>query len=314
LYFGLIRFAQPRRCVTMDLCCRQLSLGGIRIDALEQRDLIQLVERAKQTKDKLLILNHNLHSLYLHEANAAFRALYKQASYVYIDGLPVVWLGQMAGLPLTKSHRMTFIDSFDSILEDAAERDWRIFYLGSTDAVLAKALKILRERHKKLIISGRNGFLPNCPAEVDAVIAEINRFGADILFVGMGMPTQEMWLIEHRAKLCASAILTSGGTLDYVAGCAYRPPAWAGKLGLYGLFRLFFDPKRLWRRYLIEPIIVAKLLSPRLLRQRLSIQADPQKTYVRRSPVRSILSVVSRQRLAWMRPPGTPVETAPDIG
>jgi N-acetylglucosaminyldiphosphoundecaprenol N-acetyl-beta-D-mannosaminyltransferase len=314
LYFGLIRFVQPRRCVTMDLCSRQLSLGGIRIDALEQRDLIQLVERAKQTKDKLLILNHNLHSLYLHEANAAFRALYKQASYIYIDGLPVVWLGQMAGLPLTTSHRMTFIDCFDNILEDAAERDWRIFYLGSTDAVLAKALKILRERHKKLIISGRNGFLPNCPAEVDAVIAEINRFGADILFVGMGMPTQEMWLIEHRAKLCASAILTSGGTLDYVAGCAYRPPAWAGKLGLYGLFLLFFDPKRLWRRYLIEPIIVAKLLSPRLLRQRLNLHADPQKTYVRRSPIRSILSVVSRQRLAWMRPPGTPVETAPDIG
>ncbi|HET6218445.1 MAG TPA: WecB/TagA/CpsF family glycosyltransferase [Acidobacteriaceae bacterium] len=297
----------------MDLCSRQLSLGGIRIDALEQRDLIQLVERAKQTKDKLLILNHNLHSLYLHEANAAFRALYKQASYVYIDGLPVVWLGQMAGLPLTTSHRMTFIDCFDSILEDAAERDWRIFYLGSTEAVLAKALKILRERHKKLIISGRDGFLPNCPAEVDAVIAEINRFGADILFVGMGMPLQEMWLIEHRAKLCASAILTSGGTLDYIAGCAHRPPAWAGKLGLYGLFRLFFDPKRLWRRYLIEPIIVAKGLSPRLFRQRLNIHVDPQKTYVRQLPVRSILSVVSRLRRAWMRPPGTSVETAPDI-
>jgi N-acetylglucosaminyldiphosphoundecaprenol N-acetyl-beta-D-mannosaminyltransferase len=261
----------------MDLCSRQLSLGGIRIDALEQPDLIQLVERAKRTKDKLLILNHNLHSLYLHEKNAVFRALYKQASYVYIDGLPVVWLGQMAGLPLTTSHRMTFIDCFDSILEDASERNWRIFYLGSTEAVLAKALRMLRERHKKLIISGRNGFLPICPAEVDDVIAEINRFGADILFVGMGMPIQEMWLNEHQAKLCVSAILTSGGTLDYLVGHAHRPPAWAGKLGLYGLFRLLFDPRRLWRRYLIEPIIVAKTLAPRLLRQRLSIHVDPQK-------------------------------------
>jgi N-acetylglucosaminyldiphosphoundecaprenol N-acetyl-beta-D-mannosaminyltransferase len=292
----------------VDLCSRELSLGGIRIDALEPSDLIQIVERAKQTQNKLLILNHNLHSLYLHEANAAFRALYKQASYVYIDGLPVIWLGRMAGLPLTSSHRMTFLDCFDSILADAAERGWRIFYLGSTEAVLTKALKILRERHKKLIISGRNGFLPNRAAEVDAVIAEINGFGTDILFVGLGMPIQEMWLAEHQAKLCASAILTCGGTLDYVAGDAYRPPAWAGKLGLYGVFRLFFDPKRLWRRYLIEPIFLARLLSLRLLRQRLRIHVDRQKTCPRRLPIRSILSVVWRQKFAWMR------STARDIG
>jgi len=101
------------------------------------------------------------------------------------------------------------------------------------------------------------------------VITEINDFKADILFVGMGMPTQERWVAEHLEKMNVSAVLTSGATLDYITGHAYRPPAWAGPLGLYGVFRLFSDPGRLWRRYLLEPVVLIKLLSLRLVRQRI---------------------------------------------
>jgi N-acetylglucosaminyldiphosphoundecaprenol N-acetyl-beta-D-mannosaminyltransferase len=246
-----------------------MSLGGIRIDALQRRDLIQLVDHAKLTCDKLLFFNHNLHSLYLHEVNPAFSALYKQASWVYIDGLPVIWLGRMAGLPLTAANRITLLDSFDIILNEAAQRGWRTFYLGSTEAGLAKALTVLRNRYPKLIISGHNGFFLKEGPDNSRVIAEINRFEADLLFVGMGMPIQETWIVENKEKLSVSAIMTSGGTLDYVIGSVLRPPAWAGRLGLYGVFRLFSEPKRLWRRYLIEPIVLVKVLSLRLMRQRL---------------------------------------------
>jgi glycosyltransferase involved in cell wall biosynthesis len=67
----------------------------------------------------------------------------------------------------------------------------------------------------------------------------------------------------------ASAIFTSGATLDYVTGHAYRPPAWAGSIGLYGIFRLFSDPRRLWRRYLVEPFVLMVHLTLPLIRQRL---------------------------------------------
>jgi N-acetylglucosaminyldiphosphoundecaprenol N-acetyl-beta-D-mannosaminyltransferase len=144
--------------------------------------------------------------------------------------------------------------------------------LGSAPEVLAAGVPELRNRFPKLAIDGHHGFFAKDGNESDDVIAKINDFAPDILFVGMGMPIQEMWLAEHSSKIRASAILTSGATLDYVTGHAYRPPAWAGPLGLYGVFRMFSDPKRLWRRYLVEPIMLTKHLAIPLIRQRMQMK------------------------------------------
>lgn len=253
----------------MDLHSRQFSLAGIRIDALEHGDLIHLVTRAKSTGNNLLVLHHNLHSLHLYCTNADFRAAYSQATWVYIDGMPVVWCSQLAGLPVTRKHRITFLESFDLILDAAEQYGWRVFYLGSAAEELTKGIALLRSRHPRLAIEGHHGFFSKSGGESDEVAAKINEFGADVLFVGMGMPLQETWLAEHSWKIRASAILTSGATLDYVTGHAYRPPAWVGPLGLYGVFRLFADPKRLWRRYLIEPLFLTRDLAIPLLWQRM---------------------------------------------
>lgn len=274
-----------------DLQSRRLSLAGIRIDALERGDLIHLMHRAKATDDNLLILNHNLHSLHLYCTNAKFRQVYSKASWVYIDGMPIVWCSQLAGLPVTRKHRITFLDSFDSVLAEAELHGWRVFYLGSAPEVLTEGIELLRSRHPLLPIAGHHGFFPKNAQENDEVIAKINEFQTDILFVGMGMPIQEMWLAEHYSKIEASAIMTSGATLDYVTGHAYKPPAWVGPLGLYGIFRLFSDPKRLWRRYLIEPIALAKHLALPLVRQRLQKQVSyiedvsPEKSHQEGRPV-----------------------------
>jgi len=253
----------------LDFRAQCFTLAGIRVDALRRRDLIDLVKQAIASKDRLLILNHNLHSLYLYETDPEFAEIYSKASWIYIDGIPVVWLGRLAGLPVTATHRITFLDSFGEMLTEASHSGWRVFYLGSSEGVLNEGLALLRERYPNLTIGGRHGFFRKLGPESDLVITEINDFKADILFVGMGMPTQERWVAEHLEKMNVSAVLTSGATLDYITGHAYRPPAWAGPLGLYGVFRLFSDPGRLWRRYLLEPVVLIKLLSLRLVRQRI---------------------------------------------
>jgi N-acetylglucosaminyldiphosphoundecaprenol N-acetyl-beta-D-mannosaminyltransferase len=242
---------------------QQLSLGGIRLDALEQSDLIRLMQEAPRGDGKLLILHHNLHSLYLYETHEGFRESYRTASCVYIDGLPVVWIARALGLPVNATHRITFLDSFGLILDHAAQCGWRIYYLGSSPEVNRASLPLLRAAHPGLVMSGHHGFLTT-RLQSEAVIEQINAFKPDVLFVGMGMPLQELWLSEHWVKINARAILTSGATLDYVTGHAYRPPRWAGRLGLYGVFRMFSDPRRLWRRYLVEPIFLLMFLFRRL--------------------------------------------------
>jgi N-acetylglucosaminyldiphosphoundecaprenol N-acetyl-beta-D-mannosaminyltransferase len=246
-----------------------LSLCGIRIDALTIQDLLEMLRNAIDAGPRLILLNHNLHSIYLYETIPEFRDAYSLASYVYIDGIPVVWLGQLAGLPVSPSHRITFLDNFESILSEASQPGWRVFYLGSTREVFDEAMAKLRGQFPSLLISGRDGFFDTTGAQNEEVIAEISEYETDILFIGMGMPRQEKWLAENHLRLNVKAILTSGATLDYVVGHAYKPPAWAGPLGLYGVMRLFSDPTRLWRRYLLEPLILFRYLGFRLLRQRL---------------------------------------------
>jgi N-acetylglucosaminyldiphosphoundecaprenol N-acetyl-beta-D-mannosaminyltransferase len=250
---------------------RRPDLCGVRVDALLREHLIDLIEYGAQTRNKLLILNHNLHSLYLYQTDPEFAAAYGLASWVYIDGMPVVWLGNALGLRFTSSHRITFLDCFEDLIERASRRGWRVFYLGSTEHVLTRALHKLRLKYPAVYLDGHNGFFARTREGSEAIIARINEFKPDILFVGMGMPIQEKWLAEHYSRLNAATVLTSGGTLDYVNGDIYRPPAWAGPLGLYGAFRLFSNPRRLWRRYLLEPVILACYIGPKFFRQFLAM-------------------------------------------
>jgi N-acetylglucosaminyldiphosphoundecaprenol N-acetyl-beta-D-mannosaminyltransferase len=249
---------------------RRPSLAGIPIDLLTMTDLLSLLDKARATRDKCLIFHHNLHSLYLYHTVADFTACYSRASHVYIDGIPLVWLGKIAGLPARNEHRITFLDGLRTVLRQAEQSSWRVFYLGSHHEVVTRGLDVIKQEYPQLDISGHHGYFDKDGLQSDEVISRINDFSPDVLFVGFGMPTQERWIAENGSKINASAILTCGASLDYIAGSAYRPPAWVGPLGLYGIFRLASDPKRLWKRYLIEPAILVKHMFFPLMRQRLS--------------------------------------------
>ncbi|MEM7590395.1 MAG: WecB/TagA/CpsF family glycosyltransferase [Cyanobacteria bacterium P01_A01_bin.83] len=87
----------------------------------------------------------------------------------------------------------------------------------------------------------------------------IGNHNLNILMVGMGMPRQEKWILDNIEDIEANIILPSGACADYVADETPTPPRWMGQVGLEWLYRLVIDPKRLWRRYLVEPWFLAKL-------------------------------------------------------
>jgi N-acetylglucosaminyldiphosphoundecaprenol N-acetyl-beta-D-mannosaminyltransferase len=92
-------------------------------------------------------------------------------------------------------------------------------------------------------------FLAMSPEEDADMIEQINQSGARILFVGLGCPKQEIWMAEHRGKVNA-VMLGVGAAFDFHSGIKPQAPAWMQKVGLEWLFRLFIEPRRLWRRYL----------------------------------------------------------------
>jgi len=126
---------------------------------------------------------------------------------------------------------------------------------------LQRGLSLLREQHPQLEIAGHHGYFDKQTESPEnlAVIQVINEFKPNLLFVGMGMPTQEIWILDNFEALDTNVVLHCGALINYLAGAIPTPPRWLGPIGLEWAFRLATEPRRLWRRYLLEPI--ALLLS-----------------------------------------------------
>jgi N-acetylglucosaminyldiphosphoundecaprenol N-acetyl-beta-D-mannosaminyltransferase len=90
------------------------------------------------------------------------------------------------------------------------------------------------------------------------ILTLIKEYQPHILMVGMSMPRQEHWILDNIESISANVILPSGAAIDYIAGAVPTPPRWAGKVGLEWLFRLVAEPRRLWRRYFVEPLFLLK--------------------------------------------------------
>jgi N-acetylglucosaminyldiphosphoundecaprenol N-acetyl-beta-D-mannosaminyltransferase len=204
---------------------------------------------------RLLCGHHNLHSLYLLRHDADVAAFYRRCDDCYVDGMPVRLLLAGFGERTRVDQRFSLMDHFEALLGYAADAGWRVYYLGSAPAVSSAAAERLARDYPALDISLHDGYFDDSAPVLD----EINRQRPDLLLVGMGMPRQEQWLMQHIDALDVGYATHVGATLDYFVGAQAQPPAWLGRLGLAWLYRLLSDPRRLWRRYLLEPW---SLLSP----------------------------------------------------
>jgi N-acetylglucosaminyldiphosphoundecaprenol N-acetyl-beta-D-mannosaminyltransferase len=231
------------------------TLLGVEVNALTIPNLNALIEEAVEYSQRWIIGHHNLHSIYLYHQDSKMREFYAKADYTHVDGMAMVFLGRLFGLPLRREHRVTYADWTIPLIAEAAQKGWRVFYLGSKPGVAEQGTKVLQEKFPSLQIATYHGYFDAHPEsqQNQAVLKTINAYQPHILMVGMSMPKQEHWVLDNLNQLSANAILTSGAAIDYIAGAVPTPPRWAGRWGLEWLFRLIAEPQRLWRRYLVEP-------------------------------------------------------------
>lgn len=157
------------------------------------------------------------------------------------------------GKPLEPEHRVTYVDWVRPLMAEAKRQGWRIFHLGGKPGVAERAAEKLRSEFPGLLLQTHHGYFDMAGKENKDILEKINAFRPHVLMVGMGMPRQEHWVLDNLEHLGVNAILTAGACFDYVAGAIPTPPRWMGRLGLEWAYRLFSEPRRLWRRYLVEP-------------------------------------------------------------
>jgi len=224
-------------------------------------DYLELTRHSIEQSDKTTVLYHNLHSLYSYFTDKSLREHYQNTT-VLVDGMPVVWLMQLFRIPVTREHRITYVDFIMPLMETARDNNWTVFHVGQQSDVQQKALDIIREKVPGIHISGHDGYFNQEAqhAESLAVIDQINAQKSDIVLVGFGAPKQEAWLHAHRDQIDASIVFTCGACMEYVAGAVKTPPRWMGRMGLEWSFRLLENPRRFAFRYLAEPVLLGFIL------------------------------------------------------
>jgi exopolysaccharide biosynthesis WecB/TagA/CpsF family protein len=213
----------------------------------------------------------NAHSINTFNRNAQFANDLSRFHCIFADGIGLRLAGRAAGLELQDNVNGT--DLFPRLCAAAATENVGIYLLGAAPGVAAAAARNMKDAHPDLRICGTApGFFENSEDE-DRAIEAINASAAEVLLVGMGVPTQERWIARNRHRLKPSVLIGVGGLFDYFSGNIPRAPLWMRKTGLEWVWRLSMEPKRLARRYLLGNaefllrLAAQRLLSPQLFEQ-----------------------------------------------
>ncbi len=190
-----------------------------------------------------------------------FRELCSRADLRVADGMPLIWAASLQRTPLPE--RVAGSNLIWSVNRAAAEHGLRVFLLGGDSGTDVQAAKVLREKFPTLQIVGTHCPAPGFErdeARMAALIEALERAAPQIVFVALGSPKQERLIDELRSRWPQTWWLGVGISFSFVTGAVRRAPKWMQTLGIEWLHRLAQDPRRLFRRYVIDGLPFALYL------------------------------------------------------
>lgn len=197
--------------------------------------------------------------IYEMRGNPRLIQAFQRASLVIAESAGILWASRFLGQRLRE--RFPGIDLMISLCSLAAKNGWPIFLLGAKEGVAGFAARRLSILFPELVLAGaRDGYFT--AEEEPMIFNAIKKGGARIVFVGLDVPRQEIW-IHERLKEMSALVMGVGGSLDVLSGDLRRAPAWMRFLGLEWLFRFLQEPWR-WRRILNLPRFAFRVLAARL--------------------------------------------------
>lgn len=201
----------------------------------------------------MLIFPVNVDLIMMAQRDHEFRKILNDGDLVPADGYPVYWAAGLLGKG--SGEKVSGSDLLPTLCNLSAAKKYSVFFLGAGLGVAAKAIAELKKEHRELQVGG--AYSPpmtfgSAENEHERAVEIVRSASPDILFVGLGAPKQERFLWEHRGELNVPVSIAVGATFDFVAGKVRRAPVWMQRVGLEWMWRLYHEPKRLWRRYLVD--------------------------------------------------------------
>lgn len=226
---------------------------GTRVHLIQIPDVVNLIAGwIAQGGPCRYVVNTGMHGLMEGCRNEEFKNILNSADLFTADGISVTWLARWRGFPMRK--RVSGTDLMREVFRLSEQRGYRNFFYGDTPETLSLLETKLKEDFPRLQVAGSHSppFRPLTPDEDVDEVRMINESGADIVWVGLGLPKQERWMYHHRCRLDAAVTVGVGASFKFLSGKVSRAPAWLGDNGLEWLWRLVHEPRSVWRRVFLD--------------------------------------------------------------
>jgi N-acetylglucosaminyldiphosphoundecaprenol N-acetyl-beta-D-mannosaminyltransferase len=234
---------------------------GVGISAINLDLAVAAVAEALDQKAKGYICVTGVHGVSEAQRDPAFRAILNHSFLTTPDGMPMVWMGRCQGF--RQMARVYGPDLMLRLCEASQARGWTHFLYGGAPGVAEELQRRLAQRFPGLMIVGTHSppFRPLTSDEEQQLVHRVGALKPDILWVGLSTPKQERFMARYGPKLDATLAIGVGAAFDFHAGRLRQAPRWMQRSGLEWLFRLACDPRRLWKRYLMNnPLFILRAL------------------------------------------------------
>lgn len=227
----------------------RINILGTPIDNMTMQQTLNHVEEAIEKNQRVSHTVVNAGKIVLMHKDAQLKQSVVNADIINADGQGVVWASWILGQPIVE--RVTGIDLMDNLVELAYRKKYKIFFFGAKDNVLSKVVEHYSTKFSSDIVAGyRNGYFKK--SEERGIAQQIADSGAHMLFVAITSPLKENFLYENRDILKnVNFTMGVGGSFDVVAGYVKRAPLWMQHSGLEWAYRVYQEPKRMFKRYLV---------------------------------------------------------------
>jgi N-acetylglucosaminyldiphosphoundecaprenol N-acetyl-beta-D-mannosaminyltransferase len=241
------------------------SVLGVLVDAVDYEGAVDRILEAARRGEPCAVSALAVHGVMSAVLDRELRARVNSLDLVTPDGQPVRWalnLLHRAGLP----DRVYGPALMRRVLQLAEADGIPVYFYGSTPDVLRRLASSTAAAHPRLVVAGRepSRFAAASPDQQKEIATRIRDSGAQIVFVGLGCPRQEVFVSAMRDGL-GLPVLAVGAAFDYLSGVLVEPAAWVQRAGLQWVWRLAAEPRRLWRRYvLLNPAYLALVAAQKL--------------------------------------------------
>lgn len=217
----------------------------------------ELVAKICCSKNPLIVLPASMNDIYWQKKNQNYLKVLSEVDFVTPDGMPLVWLQKINGEKSAK--RIYGPDLMKSVIDKGQRVKLKHFFYGATEKTVKDLKYRIEEDYAGVDIVGEFSppFRDLNKYEEKLFVEKIKRTKPDVVWVGMSSPKQVFWAYKWKKRLKVKAIICVGAAFDFNSGNKRQAPSWMQSSGMEWFFRLMLEPRRLWRRYVVQmPYII----------------------------------------------------------